>query len=41
MMYYQLWHARTHTSASNKWLRERIKSVAAELRKEEETRTHG
>ena len=34
MMYYQLWHARTHTSASNKWLRERIKSVAAELRKE-------
>ena len=34
MMYYQLWHARTHTSASNRWLRERIKSVAAELRKE-------
>jgi DNA-binding transcriptional LysR family regulator len=37
MMYYQLWHARTHTSASNKWLRERVKSVAAELRKDQET----
>lgn len=35
MMYYQLWHERTHTSASSKWLRERVKSVAATLRKTE------
>lgn len=34
LMYYQLWHERTHASASAKWLRERIKSVAAALRKE-------
>ena len=34
LMYYQLWHARTHTSASGAWLRERVKSVAAMLRKE-------
>lgn len=33
MMYYQLWHERTHTSASARWLRERVKSVAAVLRK--------
>lgn len=33
MMYYQLWHERTHTSASAKWLRERVKSVAATLKK--------
>jgi hypothetical protein len=33
MMYYQLWHERTHGSAATKWLRERIKSVAAALRK--------
>ena len=33
MMYYQLWHERTHGSAAAKWLRERIKSVAATLRK--------
>lgn len=32
MMYYQLWHARSHASASAKWLRECVKSVAAELR---------
>lgn len=31
LMYYQLWHERTHTSASSKWLRERVKSVAAKL----------
>ena len=30
--YYQLWHERTHASASARWLRERIKSVAASLR---------
>ena len=35
MMYYQLWHERTHTSASNRWLRERVKSVAATLNKNE------
>jgi DNA-binding transcriptional LysR family regulator len=34
LMYYQLWHARTHTSTSGAWLRERVKSVAASLRKE-------
>jgi DNA-binding transcriptional LysR family regulator len=33
MMYYQLWHERTHASTSAKWLRERVKSVAASLRK--------
>ncbi len=33
MMYYQLWHERTHGSASAKWLRERVKSVAAGLQK--------
>ena len=33
MMYYQLWHARTHTSASGKWLRGLTKTVAASLRK--------
>ncbi len=34
LMYYQLWHERTHASASAKWLRERVKSVAEALRKE-------
>jgi DNA-binding transcriptional LysR family regulator len=34
LMYYQLWHERTHSSSSAKWLRERVKSVAASLRKE-------
>jgi len=34
MMYYQLWHERTHTSAAGRWLRERVKSVAAALKKE-------
>lgn len=34
LMYYQLWHERTHASASARWLRERIKSVAAALRKD-------
>lgn len=32
LVYYQLWHARTHTSASSRWLRERIKSVASTLK---------
>ena len=35
MMYYQLWHERTHASNAAKWLRERVKSVAAALRKQE------
>ena len=34
LMYYQLWHARTHASHANQWLRERIKMVAASLRGE-------
>jgi len=34
MMYYQLWHERTHASNAAKWLRERVKSVASALRKE-------
>ena len=34
MMYYQLWHERTHASTASKWLRDRVKSVAAMLRKE-------
>ena len=33
MLYYQLWHERTHSSAAARWLREQIKSVAATLRK--------
>ena len=33
MLYYQLWHERTHASNAAKWLRERVKSVAAALRK--------
>ena len=33
MMYYQLWHERTHTSESVRWLRERVKSAAAALKK--------
>ena len=30
--YYQLWHERTHASASAKWLRDRVKAVASGLR---------
>ena len=33
MMYYQLWHERTHTSAAGRWLREQIKDVAESLRR--------
>ena len=33
LMYYQLWHERTHASSASKWLRERVKSVAAALQK--------
>ena len=32
LVYYQLWHERTHASSSARWLRDRIKSVAASLR---------
>lgn len=32
LMYYQLWHERTHSSSSARWLRECIKEVAASLR---------
>ena len=31
-MYYQLWHERTHSSSSARWLRDRTKAVAASLR---------
>ena len=34
LMYYQLWHARTHHSAAAAWLRDCARSVAASLRKE-------
>ncbi|MEP6825869.1 MAG: LysR family transcriptional regulator [Ramlibacter sp.] len=37
LMYYQLWHERTHASASARWLRERIKGVAAALKKSTRT----
>ena len=33
MMYYQLWHERTHASAAGRWLREQIKTAAASLRR--------
>lgn len=32
LAYYQLWHERSHGSASARWLRERIKSVASSLK---------
>ena len=32
LVYYQLWHERTHQSAAGRWLRERVKQVAASLR---------
>jgi DNA-binding transcriptional LysR family regulator len=32
LMYYQLWHERTHASLAGRWLRDQIKSVAASLR---------
>ncbi|MFT3812285.1 MAG: LysR family transcriptional regulator [Acidovorax sp.] len=34
LMYYQLWHARTHHSAATMWLREAVRNVASSLRKE-------
>lgn len=38
MMYYQLWHERTHASQAGRWLRDQVKSVAASLRASEPTR---
>ena len=32
LMYYQLWHERSHSSAAAVWLRNQVKSVAASLR---------
>lgn len=32
LLYYQLWHARSHTGAATRWLREIVKSVAQTLR---------
>jgi DNA-binding transcriptional LysR family regulator len=32
MMYYQLWHERSHASAQARWLREQVKAVAASLK---------
>jgi DNA-binding transcriptional LysR family regulator len=32
LVYYQLWHERSHASASAKWLRERVKAVATGLK---------
>ena len=34
LLYYQLWHERTHASNAAKWLRELVKSVAISLRKQ-------
>ncbi len=34
LLYYQLWHARTHHSAAAVWLRESVRMVASSLRKE-------
>jgi hypothetical protein len=31
MVYYQLWHERSHASAAAKWLREQVKISAAQL----------
>lgn len=33
MMYYQLWHERTHASNAARWLREHVRAVAETLRK--------
>jgi DNA-binding transcriptional LysR family regulator len=34
LVYYQLWHERSHASASARWLRERVKQVAASLKQQ-------
>ena len=33
LLYYQLWHERTHHSSAGRWLRERVKSVAEKQKK--------
>ena len=33
MMYYQLWHERTHASNASRWLREQVKAIATTLQK--------
>ena len=33
LLYYQLWHERTHASAAAVWLRDQVKASAAVLRK--------
>ena len=35
LMYYQLWHERTHASPAAQWLRDAIKTVAAGLRQDD------
>ena len=35
MMYYQLWHERTHASVAGRWLRDQIKTAASSLRRTE------
>ncbi len=35
LMYYQLWHERTHASPAGQWLRECVRSVAGALRRDE------
>ncbi len=37
LMYYQLWHERTHASPAAQWLRDAIKTVAASLRQDDPT----
>ena len=32
LLYYQLWHERTHGSSAARWLRELTKEIAASLR---------
>jgi hypothetical protein len=32
MMYYQLWHERSHASAASRWLRDQVRAVALALR---------
>ena len=39
LVYYQLWHERSHQSAAGRWLRERVKAVAAGLRRENQETT--
>lgn len=34
LVYYQLWHERTHQSAAGRWLRERVKAVASSLKQQ-------